>query len=279
MSGQALIMPWIIFKVCDGYYAVHSRYTTGISILPDDIEKIPDAPEIYKGIVEYQGESYPFLDIRRLFNFKSMGDECEERIAELQKHKRENMQWADELKSSVKAGVEFLRSDMHGCKFGKWLDELEESDKDDKKQLLKLKAPHTLAHECALKIAECLNGEDTPERNTHINELLNTVTEECLPEIVSIIDDTCNRIKTDGRESMILLNDGRRRIAIAVDRVIAVEELSRANGKDNMLKIINSPYFTDMGVCGRIKGGILIADDDKLLEKAMKDNVLNTVKN
>lgn len=276
MSDDALIMPWVIFTVHNGYYAIHSRYVTGITTPPDKLVLIPDAPDIYKGIADVHGEKYPYLDMRRLFKLESMKEGCDNWVATLERHKQAHINWANELKSSVRANVKFrLSVDPHECEFGRWFDKFSAREENSKSVLLKIGEPHRLAHEAAKKILSYIDEPDSPSRTTAIKELMFAITDEYMPEIVSIIDDTCRQIIFESRETMILLNNGAEHLALAVDRVVAVDQLSKANGKDNMMKILNSPYFADMGVSDKIKGGILIADDSKLLEKAMNDNILS----
>lgn len=265
-------LPWLIFSLCNHVYAIHSRYVTSIIVPPERITAVPDAPEIYRGLVDIRGEVYPILDMRMLFKYISLDKECEEFIETMDLREKDHIEWAEELKRCVKEDCDFtLTTNPDACKFGVWYNEYKKHATNADFALTKIEKPHAELHRTAELIAEARKLPDSIEKKRRIDELLNLVTEEYVPEIVAIIDEAKRRYRSFYRETMVLLSTGESTLAIVVDKVLAVDTVTFVDGKINMSKIFNSKFF--MGVCHnrRVDNDILIIDEEKLIAKAEQD--------
>ncbi|MBQ2823474.1 MAG: chemotaxis protein CheW [Oscillospiraceae bacterium] len=265
-------LPWLIFSLCNHVYAIHSKYVTSIMVPPDRITPVPEAPDIYRGIVEIRGEVYPVLDMRRLFNYIPLEKECAEFVEMMNEREKDHIEWAEELKRCVKENRDFtLTTNPHACKFGLWYDEYKKNALNANFSLHKIEKPHEDLHRTADLIAEARKLPDSVEKHRKIDELLNLVTEEYVPEVMAIIDESKRRYSSFYRETMVLLSTGESNLAIVVDKVLAVDEVQMIEGKANMHRILNSKFFMGVAHNRRVDDDILIIDEEMIIDKADKD--------
>lgn len=265
-------MPWLIFSLCGRTYTVKSESVTGIMTIPDRITPVPSAPEIYRGITDIRGSVHPVLDMRRLFGFPSLDDECREFTAMLDQREKDHIEWANELKRCVEADVDFtLTTDPHACKFGRWYDEFKSNPHNADYSLHKIEIPHNELHKTAALIAYERKKPDSPERTHNITELLNLVTDEYVPEIIDIMDEAKRRYKSFYRETMVTFSKEGSRLAMIVDKVLAVDKIEHISGRENMSKILSSKFFTGVARSRRIDDEILVIDENKIIQQAEKD--------
>lgn len=95
-------LPWLIFTLRSHYYAIHSRYVTGIMVPPDSITPVPEAPDIYRGVVEIRSEVYPVLDMRKMFGFPSIDTECKEFTEMMDAREKDYIEWVTSLNVPLK---------------------------------------------------------------------------------------------------------------------------------------------------------------------------------
>ncbi len=270
MSNNSL--PWLIFNICDNIYAIHSKNVTSIITPPDRITPIPDASENYRGVIEVRGEIYPLLDMRKLFKKKSLEEECQSFIEMMDRRERDHLEWAEELERSVAEDKEFtLTSDPHACKFGIWYDEYKKSAVNADYVLHKIDKPHKQLHYTADLIASARAMPDSPEKTFRLKELVRMVAEEYVPEIRAIIDESKRKYRSFYRETFILLKTESYNLAIAVDKVLAVDSILQIEGKSSMNMIINSRYFIGVARNRRVDGDILMINDDKIIDIAQSE--------
>lgn len=70
--------PWLIFKIKENLYTVNSKVINTIVKIPEKITKVPNVPEFIKGLIHLRGSVIPLIDLRILFNIKSVYEECDE---------------------------------------------------------------------------------------------------------------------------------------------------------------------------------------------------------
>lgn len=265
-------LPWLIFSLCEYTYAINSKHITGIAVTPESITPVPSAPEIYRGIVNIRGDVYPVLDMRRLFGYNTLENEYAEFAETIEQHKRAHLEWADELKRSVESNTDFsLAIDPHKCKFGSWYYGFKSNSRSANQLLKRIEEPHTALHNTAELIANERREPDSPEKSRKTDELMQLVFDEYIPQITDIMDEAVRRYKSYYRETMITFSNGESRLAIVVDRVLAVDKIEFVDGRINMDKIFNSPYFRGVARNSRVEGDILIIDEKKIMDKAERD--------
>lgn len=265
-------LPWLIFSLNGFTYAINTEFVTGILVPPDKFTPVPDAPSEYRGIVDIRGEVYPVIDMRSLFGYQPLEKESADFTAMLEAREQDHLNWANELKRCVEADIDFtLTTDPHKCAFGKWYDEFKNSPHNSDYSLHKIEKPHEELHRTADKIAEIRKRPDSPDKTRKLNELMNMVFDEFVPEILNIMDEAKRRYKTFFRETMVTFNSEGGNAAIVVDKVLAVDRITPVSGRNNMDRIFNSPYFIGVARNNRVNDDILVIDDKKIIVKTSHD--------
>lgn len=268
-------LPWLIFTLCDHVYAIHSKYVTGIITPPEVITPVPDSPETYRGVAEIRGEVFPVLDMRRLFNYTSLEQECVDFINMMDQREKEHLEWAEELRRCIDNDEDFKgAADPHKCKFGMWYDEYKKRAVNANYVLHKIERPHESLHNAAAQIAQARLLTDKAEKTRRINELMRLVFEEYVPEIRDIIDESKRRYRSFYRETVVLLKSESANLAIAVDKVLAVDRVSPVTGRGSMNAVLNSKFFIGVARNHRVDNDILIIDEEKLIARAEKEVVI-----
>lgn len=265
-------LPWLIFSLCGFTYAINTEFVTGILVPPDNLTAVPNAPQEYRGITNIRGEVYPVIDMRRLFGYPSLDKECDDFTAMLEEREKDHINWANELKHSVEANEDFkLTTDPHKCQFGIWFDNFKKNPHNADYSLHKIETPHEALHKIADEIALVRKQPDSAEKNHKLNELMNTVFDQYVPEIVNIMDESKRRYKSFFRETMVTFNSDMGNTAIVVDKVLAVDKITPVSGRANMERIFSSPFFTGVARNSRVNDDILVIDEKKIIAKTRKD--------
>lgn len=265
-------LPWLIFSLCGFTYAINTEFVTGILVPPDNLTAVPNTPQEYRGITNIRGEVYPVIDMRRLFGYPSLDKECDDFTAMLEEREKDHINWANELKHSVEANEDFkLTTDPHKCQFGIWFDNFKKNPHNADYSLHKIETPHEALHKIADEIALVRKQPDSAEKNHKLNELMNTVFDQYVPEIVNIMDESKRRYKSFFRETMVTFNSDMGNTAIVVDKVLAVDKITPVSGRANMERIFSSPFFTGVARNSRVNDDILVIDEKKIIAKTRKD--------
>ncbi len=265
-------LPWLIFSLCGFTYAINTEFVTGILVPPNNLTSVPNAPQEYRGITNIRGEVYPIIDMRKLFGYPTLDKECEDFTTMLEERERDHINWANELKRSVEANEDFkLTTDPHKCQFGIWFDDFKKNPHNADYALHKIEAPHESLHKIADEIALVRKQPDSAEKNHKLNELMNTVFDQYVPEIVNIMDESKRRYKSFFRETMVTFNSDMGNTAIVVDKVLAVDKITPVSGRANMERIFSSPFFTGVARNSRVNDDILVIDEKKIIAKTRKD--------
>jgi len=74
---EEIEFPWLVFKIKDNLYTVNSRIITSIVMLSEGVTKIPNVPNYMLGLIHLRGNVIPLVDLRLLFNMKSIKEEYE----------------------------------------------------------------------------------------------------------------------------------------------------------------------------------------------------------
>lgn len=268
-------LPWLIFTLCDHVYAIHSKYVTGIITPPENITPVPHSPETYRGVAEIRGEMYPVLDMRRLFNYTSLEQECADFTDMMDKREQEHIAWAEELRRCVENDEDFTgATDPHKCKFGMWYDEYKKKSVNANYVLHKIEKPHESLHYAAAQIAQARKLSDKAEKKSRIDELMRLISEEYVPEIRDIIDESRRRYRSFYRETVVLLKSESANLAIAVDKVLAVDRVTPVMGKNSMNRVLGSRYFIGVAHNRRVDNDILIIDEEQLISRAEKEVII-----
>lgn len=72
MQMQKSILPWLVFNLNQGYYALNSSVISSIVELPDKITPLHNVPNYVHGLINYRGRVIPLLDLRQLLEIWSL---------------------------------------------------------------------------------------------------------------------------------------------------------------------------------------------------------------
>ncbi len=261
-------LPWLIFLLNKNAYAVNSKYVNGISMRAEDITPLPDAPDIYRGLVKVRDEVCPLLDMRKLFHFLSLDEETAKFREMMEQRKRDHIKWIDTLEQCVKNGEKFtLTTDPHKCAFGMWYDKFISDNHSASFHIKKIEEPHRLLHESAPII---INAAEQGDMKT-VERLLKKARNEYVPKILSVIDESENAYRSTFRENVVFLSDGEQMLGLLVDEVIAVDKVEPVTGSSSMNMLLKSRFFEGIARNDKIDLEILIIDEDELLKLSNVD--------
>ncbi len=256
-------LPWLIFMLNKNAYAVNSKYVNGINMRAEDITPLPDAPDIYRGLVKVREEVCPLLDMRKLFHFLSLDEETARFKEMMEQRKRDHIKWIDTLEQCVKTGEKFtLTTDPHKCAFGMWYDKFISENHSASFHIKKVEEPHRLLHESAPLIISYAEQGDMK----NAERLLKKARNEYVPKILSVIDESENAYRSTFRENVVFLSDGEQMLGLLVDEVLAVDKVEPVTGSSSMNLLLKSRFFEGIARNDKIDLEILIVDEDELLK-------------
>ncbi len=269
-NTEAQSLPWLIFTLSNNAYAVNSKYVSGI-LMPPEVTPLPEASDIYKGLVDIRGEVFPLLEVRKLFRFKTIEEECSEFDVKMETVKQAHINWVKELKRCAAENAVFtLTTDHTKCAFGMWYYDFVEHTKNDGalNMLRKAEEPHKLLHKSGITIMDLAKNNADGNNTEKINELMNISEMNYIPFILACIDDAKTVFRNFYRETVVTLSDGHESLGLLVDEVLAIDKVDIICDDRSMNKIVDSRYFTGVGHNEKIKKEILIIDEEMLLRKA-----------
>lgn len=262
-TDEAVELPWLIFTLSGNAYAVNSKYVNGIEMKPGSVTPLPEAPDIYCGLVERRGEVYPLLNMRKTFHFLTVEDEIAQFKKMMEQRKQDHINWIDTLERCASTGDRFtLATDPHKCAFGMWYDNFIKDNHSAGFHIKKVEEPHRLLHETA---PEVLNAVERGDRDTAAR-LLKKAREDYVPKVLSVLSESENAFRNTFRETVVVLSDGEQMLGLLVDEVLAVDKIEPVTGSGNMNLLLQSRFFEGIARNDKIDLEILIIDEDELLK-------------
>ncbi len=268
-TEEAADLPWLIFTLSGNAYAVNSKYVNGIEMKPGSVTPLPEAPDIYCGLVERRGEVYPLLNMRKTFHFPTVDDETAAFRNLMEQRKQDHIRWIETLEKCVETGEKFtLATDPHKCAFGIWYDQFIQNSHSANFHIKKVEEPHRLLHESA---AAVMNAVGQGDKETAL-KILKKDRDEYVPKVLAVLDEAENAYKSTFRETVVVLSDGEQMLGLLVDEVLAVDKIESVQGSHSMNLLLQSKFFEGIARNDRIDLEILIVDEDELLKLSDVDN-------
>lgn len=256
-------LPWLIFTLGGNAYAVNSKYVNGIEMKPENITPLPEAPDIYRGLVERRGEVYPLLDMRKTFHFPSLEQEAENFRKMMDQRKQDHIVWIDTLEKCAETGEAFtLATDPHKCAFGVWYDKFVKENPSAAMLLKKVEEPHRKLHETANLV---ISAAEKNDKET-VDKLLKKARTNFVPKVLAVLDDSEHAYKSTFRETVVVLSDKGQMLGLLVDEVLAVDKIYSIEGSGNMSLLMQSRFFEGVARCNRFDLEILVVDEDELMK-------------
>lgn len=262
-SEELVELPWLIFTLNEQAYAVNSKYVNGIEMKPGNITPLPDAPDIYCGLVERRGEVYPLLNMRKAFHFSSIEEEAEVFGKMIDQRKSDHIRWIETFERCYTAKEKFeLAVDPHKCAFGKWYDQFIKGTHPMTFHIKKIEEPHRLLHETAAHILSAVNCGDDKTAEALFKKLKN----EYYPRVISILNDIKSMYGSTYRETVVVLADEHQKLGLLVDEVLAVDKVEPVIGGANMNLLLQSKFFKKVVRNDKIDMEILVVDEEEVLK-------------
>lgn len=262
-AEERVDLPWLIFTLNEQAYAVNSKYVNGIEMRPDTITALPDAPDIYCGLMERRGEVYPLLNMRKAFHFPSVDDESETFGQMIEQRKGDHIRWIEAFERCYNTNEKFtLAVDPHKCAFGKWYDQFSKSTHSITFHIKKIEEPHKLLHESAAMIMNAMNRGEDKKAETLFRKLKN----EYYPRVISVLDEVKAVYRSTYRETVVVLSDEKQMLGLLVDEVLAVDKVEPVVGGASINLLAQSRFFKKVVQNEKIDMEILIVDEEELLK-------------
>jgi purine-binding chemotaxis protein CheW len=262
-------LPWLIFTLHGNAYAINSKFVSGI-LVPPPVTPLPEAPDIYKGLVDIRGDVFPLLEVRKLFHFNGVEEECAEFDGVIDGFKDAHIHWVGEMKRCATENAAFLLpTDAAKCDYAVWFEEYKHKPYHPAAAFLgKVEEPHKLLHKTAETIAK-LSKEG---RNRDVNELILeqlTLGEKYTQIILGMFDEAKLALRNSFRETVVTLSDGKENLGLLVDEVLGVDKIEMVSDDRAMNKFVEISYFVGVGHNKeKTDKEILIVDEEMLLVKA-----------
>lgn len=262
-AGERTELPWLIFTLNEQAYAVNSKYVNGIDMKPNSITALPDAPDIYCGLVERRGEVYPLLNMRKTFHFPSVDDETEEFGKMIEQRKNDHIKWIDTFERCMQSREKFtLAVDPHKCAFGKWYDQFIKGTHTITFHIKKIEEPHRLLHETAAMIINAMSRGEDKKAEVLFKKLKN----EYYPRVISVLNEVKDVYRSTYRETVVVLADENQKMGLLVDEILAVDKVESVTGGGSMNLLMQSKFFKRVVRNDKIDMEILVVDEDELLK-------------
>lgn len=248
-------LPWLIFTLGGNAYAVNSRYVNGIEMKSDRITPLPQAPEVYCGMVERRGEVYPLLNMRKVFGLKSLDEELGEFRKLVEDKIGEEKAWFSKIISQLESGGNAHIVNQNNHKFFDMLSEYGSA----------VTAKVDKAKRAFGNLSEILNDIQAaaPEEK---EVLLNRAKSEVFKQVLISLDGIVKAQENSFREIVVVLNDGDQMLGLLVDQVLAVDKIRSVTGSERMRVLMQSKYFEGVARNDRVDIEILVINEDELLK-------------
>lgn len=258
--------PSILFRLQNDYYAVSCRNVASI-MQSQEVEALPEAPENVLGIFRFREKVIPILSLRSLFGMSSIEEEIQKMNQMLDNRKQDHVTWVKELDHCSRCGDLFtLAKDSHQCALGRWYDNYKPENNTIKMHLQKMEEPHRKLHMAASELEECLEEEKK-------EKIIKKVSKEYMPQVLAVLEGAKAIFRENMHNLLIVIENGEDAVALAVDEVLAVEELQDVAAKEDVEKLKGSAYITEIKKSPKLNRMVRMIEDDKLTAMAKNYNL------
>jgi len=259
-------LPFVLFQVKEGLYAVGSENVREIVILPK-VVAVPNVPPEIRGVINLRGKVMQLIDLRVKLGLPSAKMELDELIQLLQDREQDHHNWLTELEACVRENRPFkMARDPHACKFGLWYDKFQTDNSLLKMALKKMAEPHQIIHATA---AEALQQAERGDLKGAM-ELLAERRNHELAELSKLFEESRRILREHHRELAVVLVRGEKRFAISIDLVEAVERIPEESIEPMSAAMADQGAKSAWRIGKRTKTNqtILLLDEDYLFSAA-----------
>ena len=263
-------LPFVLFYVKEGLYAVGAENVREIVMLPK-VVSVPNLPPEIRGVINLRGKVMPLIDLRVKLGLPSAQTELDQLVQLLHDREQDHHQWLNELEACVREHRPFkLGRDPHGCKFGLWYDHYQTDNSLLKMALKKMDEPHQRIHAAAAEVLKRTEAGYPAGAMALLAERRNHE----LAELVKLFDEARRILREHHRELAVVLAHGEKRFAISIDVMEAVERIPEANIEPLSAVIAGQSENAQWRIGKRIKSNqtLLLLDEDFLVRSTAVDS-------
>lgn len=261
--------PWVVFKINKNMYTVNSKVINSIVVLPESVTKIPNVPNYITGMIHLRGNVIPLVDLRLLFNIKSISQEYDDFNKMIDERKHDHIHWVEELEQSIKTEEKFkLTTDPHKCALGKWYDNFTSDIETVSFHLKKIDEPHKKIHKAAVDANNCLHDCDNCEREKCLQTILKETKENTMPYLLDLLEETKELFRLQLKEMVIVIEYDNSYMGILVDEVLSVENITVLEETDEIKKMYKNGYVKGVAKGDKKNEILLILDEEKIMTTA-----------
>jgi purine-binding chemotaxis protein CheW len=259
-------LPFVLFQVKEGLYAVGSENVREIVMLPKVVE-VPGQPPEIRGVINLRGKVMQLIDLRVKLGLPSAETELNALIQLLHDREQDHHNWLKELEACVREHRPFkMARDPHACKFGLWYDKYQADNSLLKMALQKMAAPHQIIHAAANEVLQRAERGD----EAGAMKLLAERRDGELAELSKLFEEARRILREHQRELAVVLVHGEKRFAISIDQVEAVERIPE-EGIEPLSAALAGPGQQQqwhIGKRSKTNQTILLLDEDFLFSGA-----------
>lgn len=264
---EEIEFPWLVFKLNNNLYTVNSKIIASIVMVPERITKVPNVPEYMLGLIHLRGNVIPLLDLRVLFNTKSIKEEYDEFVKMIDDRKRDHIQYIEEFERSMENNEKFkFVKNPHECAFGKWYDNYKTDIDAISFHLKKIDEPHKAIHDAVEKLNNCTNECDNCEQEECLKTAFKEAKENNMPYLLGLLDELKEIYKMHYKEMVIVLENENSYIGIIADEVLSVENIIPFEATEEITKMCKDKFVSGVAKSEKSNELLLILDDEKIMD-------------
>lgn len=259
------VLPWLVFKLKNQYFAIKSEEVNGIFRLNQEVTPMKETSDYLRGVINVRGNMVPLLELRKVFGMESFVHEHDTFSNMMDLRMQEHRNWVLELKRCVKDNDIFnYTTDPHQCALGKWYDNYKTDNNNVRFHLNKIDEPHQELHKTAKRIfEEQEKGKDSQQQV--IDELLSECEHEYMQSVLTLLEQTKEVLKDSYREMCITVTNDDKRLGVIVDQVVSVEML-KLNDCQKELAELGTNIIQNIAESKNVKGQIMVINTAGLFE-------------
>ena len=223
-------IPFVLFEVGNGLYAMSSEFVREMLILPP-VVRVPNMPPEIRGVINIRGSILKLVDLRIVLGVASAQSDLDVLIQLLHDREQDHHNWLKELEACLRERRPFnLARDPHKCKFGLWYDQYKNQQQTIqaaffRMALKKMDAPHRIIHASAEEVLKTAENGKFEEALAILERRRNRE----LAMLVKLFEESRQILKETRREIVMVVRNGAKQFAMSVDGVQSVEHIPCVN--------------------------------------------------
>ncbi|MBF0371069.1 MAG: chemotaxis protein CheW [Magnetococcales bacterium] len=206
---------YLVFTVNRRSYGVKGTDVVSVINMPS-ATAIPNMPGEMRGVIDFQDNGIPLLDLRLIFGDESRVLETDTLIDNMAQRRQDHINWVNTLKDQVFNEKPItVQTDPSKCKFGLWYDKFQTDNLNLRKYMDRFDEPHKAIHHVAIEAAEMVKAGRPEDAKKLVNETESGV----LVRLLQLFDGISELVQRYLMEYAIAVEIEGNRFAVAVDDI------------------------------------------------------------